>query len=147
MKGITPVIAIILLLLITISMVGFAFVWFTRVSELATQQTEDQLKKQLEQQSMKIRIDSVAKTSPMNVVIRNTGSTAIPVKSIVGFKNEVNIDCKDTGGTKFSASSATLAVDAIVTCIDGRASPEGCTTGEKLKITTPGSGDEVLCPA
>ncbi|MBI2075809.1 MAG: hypothetical protein HYT72_00990 [Candidatus Aenigmarchaeota archaeon] len=146
MKGITPVIAIILLLLITISMVGFAFVWFTRVSELATQQTEEQLKKQLETQSMNIRIDSVTKASPMNVVIRNTGSTAIPYKSIVGFKNSVNIDCAD-GSTKFSASSATLAVDAIVTCKDGRATPEGCTTGDKIKITTPGKGDEVLCPA
>lgn len=147
MKGITPVIAIILLLLITISMVGFAFVWFTRVSELATQQTEEQLKKQLETQSMNIRIDSVTKTSPLNVQIRNTGSTSIPLKSIVGFKNTVNIDCKDPGGTKFSASSATLAVDAIVACIDGRATPEGCTTGDKIKITTPGKGDEVLCPA
>lgn len=145
MKGITPVIAIILLLLITISMVGFAFVWFTRVGELATQQTEEQLKKQLEQQSMKIRIDSVSKTSPMGVVIRNTGSAAIPIKSIVGFKNEVNVDCKD-GATKFSASSATLAIDAIVTCTDGRASPEGCTTSDKIKITTPGRGDEVSCP-
>ena len=68
MKGITPVVAIILLLLITISMVGFAFVWFTRIGELTTQQTQTQLQSQLDAAAQKVRIDSIDKTNPMKAI-------------------------------------------------------------------------------
>ncbi len=158
MKGITPVIAIILLLLITISMVGFAFVWFTRVSELATQQTQEQLQKDLERQSQKIRIDVISPgvdaSNPMKVVIRNTGSAAIPLKSIVGFKNDVNVDCMtastdDPADTKFSTAAdiVKLNIGSLITCKDGRgATAEKCTTGNKIKITAPGNSDIVACP-
>lgn len=135
MKGITPVIAIILLLLITISMVGFAFVWFTRVSELATQQTQAQLEEQLTQQAQKIRIDAVTSTT---VTVRNSGSQIIPTSRLTFFvAGEVR--------TCIPALSANLAIGATVTCTW---SGPSCSEGAKkpIKVTAPGGSDSVNCP-
>ncbi len=73
-KGITPVIAIILLLLITISMVGFAYVWFNRVLTSTTEKTSKQLDNQLDQQAKTIRIDNIGNQT---INIRNTGSVTV----------------------------------------------------------------------
>lgn len=134
MKGITPVIAIILLLLITISMVGFAFVWFTRVSELATQQTQAQLEEQLTQQAQKIRIDAVASTAD-RVTVRNSGSQSIPLNKISVFV---------AGGSRTCTWLPTgdLAVGATTTCTWSGA----CTSGQLIKVTAPGGSDSVNCP-
>lgn len=166
MKGITPVVAIILLLLITISMVGFAFVWFTRIGELTTQQTEEQLQGELTRTGQKIRIESIFKgvdagtpgpsadDTPMRVVIRNIGSAKIPLTSIVGFKNGINIDCKTDDSTprKFSKPDAPipqLDKNEIKTCVDGRTPASVkvfCEAGDKIRITAPGNSDEIACP-
>src|SRR3989338_7172640 len=84
MKGITPVIAIILLLLITISMVGFAFVWFQRVASTATQATDEQLTAQLNKQAQQIKLEGASGTT---VTLRSNGNVALPVGSIVLFVN------------------------------------------------------------
>ncbi len=72
-KGITPVIAIILLLLITISMVGFSFVFFQRTTETAAQSGEEQMSQQLRLISSQIKIDNVGNGK---IVVRNIGANS-----------------------------------------------------------------------
>ncbi len=60
-KGITPVIATILLLLITISMVGFAFVFFQRTTQTAARSGEEQLNQTTGQITTLFSIDGVDK--------------------------------------------------------------------------------------
>ncbi|KHO48327.1 MAG: hypothetical protein QT00_C0001G0344 [archaeon GW2011_AR5] len=80
MKGITPVIAVILLLLITISMVGFSMVFFQRTAETATRSGDEQLAQQLTQFASQPRIESVAGD---NISIRNAGSVPLSLSSLV----------------------------------------------------------------
>ncbi len=81
MRGITPVIAIILLLLITISIVGFALVFFQRTTETASQAGEEQLKQQVTQASSLPRIEGA---SGDRVYIRNVGNSNLD-KSTLAF--------------------------------------------------------------
>lgn len=128
MKGITPVIAVILLMLITISMVGFAFVWFSRIAITAQNATEAQLQNVLNQQAQIIRIDSLGGGS---VVVRNVGTQAIPGTQIQVYVNGV-IRSGACPGT-------TLAPGATISC------SATCSSGSRIRVTSPGNLDESIC--
>ncbi|HLC76787.1 MAG TPA: archaellin/type IV pilin N-terminal domain-containing protein [archaeon] len=132
MKGITPVIAIILLLLITISMVGFAFVWFQRVATTATTSSEQQLTNQLNIQSQKIKIEGASATT---VTLRNTGSITLPAASIVMFIN-------GTSATSGNCPSASQASGAIFTCTT---TINTCSGSSTLRASAPGNADQITC--
>ena len=70
MKGITPIIAIIMLLMITIALVGFAYVFFSGTMESATNATSAQLEQQMNIMGENFVIEAVDKNT---VIIRNTG--------------------------------------------------------------------------
>lgn len=72
MRGITPVIAIILLLLITISMVGFAFMFFTRTAQTSAESGEEQLRQQLQQAGGQFSIEGISTQG--EIYVRNRGS-------------------------------------------------------------------------
>ncbi|MBI2578391.1 MAG: hypothetical protein HYW26_01640 [Candidatus Aenigmarchaeota archaeon] len=130
-KGITPVIAIILLLLITISMVGFAFVWFTRVSQISSERTESQLTEQLTQQEKKIRIDNAKSNT---VTLRNIGTKDV-ASSELGF-------FVDDAQASLTSGCATLTVGEVETCTIS----VSCVAGTgKIKVTAPGNQDVVIC--
>ena len=73
-KGISSVIAVILLLLVTISMVGFSFVFFSRTVGTATGSGEEQLSQQIQQIGTNFRLEGVDKNQ---VLIRNTGASSL----------------------------------------------------------------------
>ncbi len=79
-KGITPVIAIILLLLVTISIVGFAFTFFSRLVQTAGEEGEETLQGSSEQIGISFLVESVHNNE---IYIRNTGRTEIN-SSIIG---------------------------------------------------------------
>ncbi len=78
-KGITPVVAIILLLLITVSITGFAFMFFTRTAQTSAQRGEQQLEQQTQQFGVLFTIESVERN---RVYIRNAGTSAIQLSSL-----------------------------------------------------------------
>ncbi len=132
MKGITPVIAIILLLLITISMVGFAFIWFQRVAQTATSSTDTALQAQLTQQNQKVRIESAAGTI---LSLRNTGSQSITVGLISIFVN-------GTVTTSGNCPAATQAAGSIFSCTS---TAQLCSAASIVKATAPGNSDQIIC--
>jgi len=134
MKAITPVVAIILLLLITISMVGFAFVWFTRITQISANATQTQLTTQLTIQGQKIRIESVTATA---FTIRSIGANSIPLNQILIFKDGTLAPC-----TTWNPADDPLAAAAITTCTVGFS----CTPGQIIRITAPGNEDSAKCP-
>ncbi len=135
MKGITPVVAVILLLLITISMVGFSFVWFSRISEIATNQTQSQMQAQLDQQAQKVRIDSATTTTAS---IRNVGSRSIALAQIAVFIDGGSRTCT------WSPATDPLAVGSTATCTwSGAVCASGSST---IKASAPGNSDSVKCP-
>ncbi|KHO48104.1 MAG: hypothetical protein QT00_C0001G0116 [archaeon GW2011_AR5] len=101
MKGITPVIAVILLLLITISMVGFSMVFFQRTAETATKAGDEQLQQQLANFASQPRIESVSRN---RVYVRNAGSSDLG--NVAFFVNDAAVT---------HAGPATLAPGSIET--------------------------------
>ena len=132
MKGITPVIAIILLLLITISMVGFAFVWFQRVAQTATTASDTQLQAQLNQQAQTARIESAAGTT---VSLRVTGSQSIPIGTMAIFVN-------GTATTSGSCPSVAAAAGSVFSCTS---TAQVCSGSSIVKATAPGNSDQITC--
>ncbi len=127
MKGITPVIAIILLLLITISMVGFAFVWFTRFVEIAGSATENATISEVEKIKKTVRIDNAGTGG---VTVRNTGSANIPVNEISVYIDGSAISCSWTGS---------IAPQGSATCTQAV-----CSSGQEAKVTSPGTAQDVV---
>ena len=135
MKGITPVIAIILLLMITIALIGFAFVWFTTIAGQMTNQTSQQLTEQQRKMmtAAKIEIIDIASNK---TIFRNSGSISLKPSEIAVYVNDsVYVDCSDDFG------SDEIAPGAIFSCTD-----EKFNTCTNVVITTIGTGDVKSCP-
>ncbi len=145
MKGITPIIAIILLLLITISMVGFAFVWFTRIAESASAAGSSQLNLKVGQMAQKIRLDNV---NDNLVPIRNIGSQAIQSVSLSFYVNSTMRGCDGTTGGSIDAFI--LSPGEVRSCylceqLSGSCTGTICDSNGRLKITAPAGSDELIC--
>ncbi len=135
MKGITPVIAVILLLLITIAMVGFAFVWFGRIAGAATNATQQQLESQLSQQAKRVSIDNL-NAAQSNVTFRNTGTATIAGSEISVYAGGTLVTCI------WSPPSAVVAPGATMSC---DWSGSACTANTLVRVTAPGGADESTC--
>lgn len=90
MKGITPIIAIILLLLITVSMAGFAFVFLQRTLEQTANSAQDSLTQQQNQMGQKYSIDNIDNVNDV-VTVRNIGSTTGDSSSVILYINNKNV--------------------------------------------------------
>ncbi|HLD85700.1 MAG TPA: archaellin/type IV pilin N-terminal domain-containing protein [archaeon] len=132
MKGITPVISIILLLMIAIAIIGFAFYWFTSVSKTAQSETDkalQQTKKQINTAAIIDNIDSVNNQT----AIKNIGTETISINELIIYVDNALIASTSCPGTA-------LAAGKTVTCTNSTIN--GCST---IRITTIGSGDEKSC--
>ena len=134
MKGITPVIAVILLLLITVSLVGFAFVWFTRVATTAATGIENQTAKLLATKSVRIENAKVSGTTT-RIDLRNTGDVIIN-------SGELAFYIEDGRVVGSLGCPASIAPGSVVTC-----SPPAvqCNATQRLRVSVPGGGDINIC--
>jgi flagellin-like protein len=125
MKGISPVVATVLLLLMAVASVGGAWVWYQRQSSIIGGETEEKLSEQIDQQKGSAVSLAGIYTSGSNValIINNAGSSAV---NITGYRIEtggstvVNTSLSKEVGSK--ATSTHVTVDAT------------CTTGNTVKI-------------
>lgn len=130
MKGITPVIATILMLLITVSIVGIAFTFFSRTTSTATQQVSDQTNQQLAQMSKQVVIDSKNSSA---VAIKATGTG-----TLASTDYNVYVD----GALRNCASPASIAPQQVFVCHFGN---PPCATGQKVRVTSPANSVEETC--
>ncbi len=135
MKGITPVIAIVLLLMITIAMVGFAFVWFQGMWSQTAETTSSQIQAQQQAMLKTIVIDNV-NCPGADIYVRNTGSTTIPVDEVTVYVAGVKQTCTWVGGV------TTIPQGTIATCDSGTVA---IPSGAVVKVSSPGSVDETKC--
>ncbi len=133
MKGITPIIAIILLLLITVSMAGFAFVFLQRTLEQTTTSTETGLQNQLDQQGQTFAIDNIDDVGNM-IAIRHTGSTASDTSKISVYIDDVLQSCTwNTPGAWVPGGGPRTCTVAAFAC------------PKDVRITSPGNTDSTSC--
>jgi flagellin-like protein len=135
-KGITPVVAIILLLMIVISLIGGFMLWFGQVSELLQRRGEERLNVTIGAMEKTIVVENVVTDGAtyVNITIRNTGSIDISSRELGIYVdgNAVNCDEQDI-----------IRVGSIWTCDVTVAG--GCTT--EVRVTSPGTpeGDTRKC--
>ena len=138
MKGITPVIAVILLLLITVSLVAFAFTWFTRIATTAATGIENQTSKLLATKSVRIenaKVSGVIPTATTRIDLRNTGDVIIN-------SGELAFYIEDGRVVGSLGCPASIAPGSVVTC-----SPPAvqCNATQSLRVSLPGGGDISTC--
>jgi flagellin-like protein len=138
MKGITPVVAVILLLLVTISMAAFAFGVFQRIFGLAGTAGETATLGIVSAAAQRIAVDNVPTLS--SVVLRNVGTADVPHSSITIYSNDVLETCDTWIDT--SGSSAAIEPNTIATC---DWAGNNCDPGEVLKVFAPGSQVSFVC--
>ncbi len=133
MKGISAIVVTILLVLITISLVGFVFVFFQRsVSEAAGTTTEQQQQLQT-QLGKQISIDNAAGTI---VTIRHAGTGAINLTNDLSvYVNNVPVACA------WGNPDVLLQPGNTATCT--LASP--CASDSTVKVTAPAAPAEFTC--
>jgi len=131
MKGISPVIATILLLLMAVASVGGAWVWYSRQSAVVSGQTEEKISDQVAQQSAtSISLaDIYTVGSDIGLIINNAGSSNV---NITGYKIV-------TGGTT-TVNTTMTAKTISLQSTDTQLTTATCTTGADVKVTLFASG-------
>ncbi len=130
MKGITPVIAIVLLLLITVALVGFAFGFFQKILGIATEKTTEQTESQTASFTSTIEIDNV---NTGGVTVRNTGGTTISTSKLSVYVANAFMGC--------TWSSGTIAAGITATCSNA----SFCASGSEVKVTGPANKATATC--
>src|SRR3989338_11605178 len=90
MKGITTVIAILLLLLITLSVTGITAIFVNRLTDMAGQSAQNEASNQVIKISKQVIIDS---WSPASVSIKSIGSGRISSSEIAVYVNYERVTC------------------------------------------------------
>ncbi|MFH1420914.1 MAG: archaellin/type IV pilin N-terminal domain-containing protein [Candidatus Aenigmatarchaeota archaeon] len=141
MKGITPVIATILLLMITIAMVGFAFVWFQNIWVDIGGGVKNATDTQMSNMNMKIRIENaksgVAPNASM-ITVRATGSENVPTSQIGVYANDIPLDCSGNWAPEI------LPAGATTTCTLPASDPPAFAAGSKIKASSPGTIADII---
>lgn len=132
MKGITPVVAVILLLLVTIAVVGFAFGFFQRIFGLAGTGVENQTSAIIQRAAQTVGIDNVNATA---VVVRNAGTADINANAeVTVFLGAAKATC--------GWSAAAITPGGTATC---HWSPAACAPGTTVKVVAPGNEATRAC--
>ncbi|MBS3056150.1 MAG: hypothetical protein J4473_01810 [Candidatus Aenigmarchaeota archaeon] len=132
-KGITPVLAVILLLLITVVIVGFAFGFFQKIMTATTQKASEQVETGTEQMTGVVRIENV---NSISVTVRNTGVTSINTATLVVYVDNESKTC--------TWDKATIDSSAFASCTV--ASGTLCTTTQTVKVSSTATEDTSVCP-
>lgn len=129
-KGVTPVVAVILLLLITVAIVGFAFTFLQRTVTTAAERGQNQTGELGAAVGESFRIENAAGSS---VVVRNTGIAALNTASLSVYINNVARTC--------TWSPASIAVNSVGTCTLASA----CSAGDSVRVVGASYEDRVTC--
>lgn len=138
MKGISAVIATILLLLIVIAIVGFAFGFFQRLFTTTSSTAEQQTNALTQQAQQVLRIDNAAGST---LVLRAIGSADVPTASVTYYVNGQLDSCTFAPPIGGGSGTGLIPAGTVQTCTLTTA----CTTGQPVRVTAPGSDNTFNC--
>ncbi len=130
-KGITPVIAMIILILIVIALGGVVATWVTKSWGTMAGRGEQQINTLSQQMQKTVTIDEVDCPNG-KIYIRHTGSVDIGANEIHVYINGA-YDGSVAGG---------LTVGSVATYDHGAA----LNSGDEIKVTAPGNSATYICP-
>ena len=140
-KGITPIITVILLLLIAVVMVGFAFGFFQQIFTTSSQEATTTLNTTVSIYGKQIRVDNINGTT---ADVRTVTIRAIASKTIApGDVKLYNATGSDVTSALTTCPNATVAPGATGTCL---VIANGCLSQSTLRVSAPGNADTRTCP-
>jgi len=122
MKGISTIIVMILLLMISVALTGLGYIFFTRVFTTVTQTSEETISQTVASMLAQMRIESVTPGTPGHIYVRNTGKV-----NITDFSVYVN-DVLESAINAPSEIEPGKVGDIVIT--------NGLSSGEIVKVTT-----------
>jgi FlaG/FlaF family flagellin (archaellin) len=122
MKGISTIIVAILLLMISISLAGFGYVFFTTMFTSITTESEEVMGTTVERMLAQVKIESIASTS---VSVRNIGKVNL---------TDFAVYVDETRDTNPSLPSAPLEPGDVATITINP--PPNVASGSVVKVTT-----------
>jgi len=131
MKGISQIIAVVLLLMISISLVSTASVWLRRIVGVAIFVIEKGISAQQSAGRKLIRVDNFDPRTN-EIAIRNVGSMEISTNELAVYVNERLVSC--------NWSAPSFAPGEIVFC-----KVEEMESCETIKVSAPGNTDQIPC--
>ena len=146
-KGISDIIATVLVVLVVISLAGAFLLWSQRAFTQVTEQGSSQTQKISGTLQKGIFIEAMRCGTPTNVTIRNTGQVALQPSDIVVFVNDTVVagtSWNDAGGSP----ATTIAVNAIATSVSSAsAGIRGTVSGTSVRVSIGGGVDSSSrCP-
>ena len=129
-KGVTPVIAMIILILIVIALGGVVATWVTKSWSTLGARGEQQINTLSQQMQKTVTIDEVDCPNG-KIYIRHTGSVDIGANEIHVYIN----------GVYNGTVTNTLPVGGVTNYTAG-----ALNSGDEIKVTAPGSSSTYVCP-
>jgi Tfp pilus assembly protein PilV len=127
----------VLLLMITISMVGFAWLWLSRLTTGAQANTTAQANQLANTAGQQVKIDS-ARSSTGAVTIRNVGASTVTLSTLSFYANgTVPVD---VATCTWVPAGATLASGSLTTC-----TAPLLATCASVKVTSASGTDTAAC--
>ena len=124
MKGISPVISVVLLLLMAVASVGGAWIWYQRQSSIISSKSEEKINEQIEtQRAAAVTLNDIYLSGGKVVlIVSNAGSSSV---NITGYK--VTVGSSTTVNTTYTKTLGAKATDTITTTAS-------CSSGSTAKI-------------
>ncbi len=138
-KGVSTIIATILLLLVVIAIVGYSFGFFQSFFGQATSTGTEQL------ESVQGTLQQAAgiETATSNgFVIRNTGTASLTLSQLGVFVNNAPVSCSLWSTPTNNTTITNVTSRGFANCTFVGAT---CTSGATLRVTTPGLSDTFTC--
>jgi flagellin-like protein len=134
-KGITPVIAMILLILIVVALGGVFAAWTTRTWETLGERGEEQIETVTEQLQKSIAIDAIDCTNG-DIYVRNMGNQDIA-------QAEISVYLDDAKDDIVSCTTCPITSGVVATLDMTTAGP--WASGTKVKVTVSGNSATDKC--
>lgn len=142
-KGITPVIAMILLILIVVALGGVFAAWTTRSWEQLGETGEEQIQQVSSQLQRAITIDTVDCSATGTVYVRNSGSVDISCSEMTVYIDN-NLQAHDCGVATLGEGNVTgLTGDAVDFDLDA----VGGGSDIRVRVTVSGNSATYTCRA
>ena len=142
-KGITPVIAMILLLLIVVSLAGGFMIWINSTWGILQNTASEDISTQIEQQQKKIRIENCDIVND-EIVIKNMGSADINATVIAG-QGAKDLTIYYNGQVDLSPTITPTIIPPNSIAVVTTSIAVDIVSGDKIRVVAPANEDAIIC--
>ena len=130
MRGMSSIVAVVLLVIITVALVGVVATNFQSLTQSSAQQAQQQTEATSQRLTQTVRIESASGTE---LVVRSTGTTTVQTSKLAVFIDSVLTGC--------TWDVAEMEQDELAICV--YAAP--CAPDSEVKVISPGNVHTAKC--